>query len=228
MNQKSYRIRIFFFIGIITVLTAVFALTPASQLLQLSELLANKERLSQGVQQWYIPSVLIFIALYIGVVALSIPGATVVTLSGGFLFGPWRAVLYINIGATIGASLIFLASRYFLGDMIQKKYQEKLKNFNHEMDKNGYNYLLTLRLIPLFPFFLVNLFSGLSRVPLKTFIWTTSLGIIPGSFAYAYLGYAGAAIEEGKGIPFQFYLAFVFLGLLAIIPVVYKKIRKAG
>jgi len=230
MTDKSYKKRLIYLAIIIALLTVIFLFTPAGRLLNLQTLLANKSALLESVQNWYLPSVLIFIALYIAVVALSIPGATVVTLTGGFLFGPLLSVLYINIGATIGAALIFIAARYFLGEMVQKKYSIQLEKFNREIEENGKNYMLTLRLIPLFPFFLVNLLSGMTTVPLKTFIWTTSLGIIPGSFAYAYLGYAGSTIEAGEGIPPQLILAMVFLGLLSLIPVVRKRIlnRRSG
>lgn len=108
-----------------------------------------------------------FILLYIAVVALSIPGAAVLSLATGFLFGFW-GLLYVNIGAAIGAILAFLAARYLIGDWLQKRYAKKFASFNKEIDENGYNYLLTLRLIPIFPFFLVNIFAGITRIPLIT------------------------------------------------------------
>ncbi len=226
MVKKHYKNRLVYLVLVIILLALVFTLTPARNLLDLKALLANKDKLLEAVQNWYFPAVLIYIFLYMAVVALSIPGATAVTLTGGFLFGPLFSVLYINIGATSGAAILFMASRYFFGEMIQKKYADKLAKFNKEMEENGRNYLLTLRLIPVFPFFLVNLFPGLTNIPLRTFIWTTSLGIIPGSFAYAYLGYAGSTFEAGEGVPPQLILAMVFLGLMSLLPVVVKRIRK--
>jgi uncharacterized membrane protein YdjX (TVP38/TMEM64 family) len=227
MTKKSYKNRIFALILLIALLAGIFILTPARNLLDLKSLLANKDRLLESVQGHYLPAVLIYIFLYMAVVALSIPGATAVTLTGGFLFGPFLSVLYINIGATAGATILFMAARYFFGEMIQKKYSEKLAKFNKEMEENGRNYLLTLRLIPVLPFFLVNLFPGLTNIPLRTFIWTTSLGIIPGSFAYAYLGYAGSTIQAGQGIPIQLILAMGFLGIISLIPVGLKHLKKS-
>ena len=97
--------------------------------------------------------------------------------------------------------IIFLAARYFLGEGIQNKYGDKLARFNREIEENGASYMFTLRLIPIFPFFLVNLFAGVTSIKASQFLVTTSLGIIPGSLAYTWLGYAGATI--GQGIPWQ-------------------------
>ncbi len=129
----------------------------------------------------YLTAVLIFLGVYFTAVALSIPGATILTLSGGFLFG-YMAVVYVNIAATTGAILLFIIARYLLGNWIQHRYAARLQRFNAEIESHGHNYLLTLRLIPIFPFFLINLFGGITKTSLFTFFWTTAIGIIPGSF----------------------------------------------
>ena len=168
----------------------------------------------------------IFVLIYIAAVALSIPGATILTLTAGFLFG-FIGVIYVNIGASAGAVLAFLAARYLIGDWVQRRYGEKLASFNKEIAENGYNYLLTLRFIPLFPFFLINIFAGLTRVPLTVFAWTTMVGILPGSFVYIYTGRQLGIIDKpGDILSWQIILAFVLLGLLVLSPVVIKKFMK--
>jgi uncharacterized membrane protein YdjX (TVP38/TMEM64 family) len=176
--------------------------------------------------QNYILTVGIFILIYIAVVALSIPSATILSLTAGFLFGFW-GVFYVNIGATIGAILAFLAARYLIGDWLQKRYKERLASFNEEIAENGYNYLLTLRLIPIFPFFLVNIFAGITRIPLVTYTWTTMVGIAPASFVFIYAGrQLGNINRPGDIITWQILLAFVLFGLLALSPVFLKKLMK--
>ena len=176
--------------------------------------------------QHYILTVGIFITIYIVVVALSIPGAVILSLAAGFLFGFW-GIIYVNIGATIGAILAFLAARYLIGDWLQKRYVEKFASFNKEIAENGYNYLLMLRLIPVFPFFLVNIFAGITRIPLVTYAWTTMVGIAPASFVFIYAGCQLGNIDKpGAILSWQVLLVFVFFGLLALIPVFLKKLIK--
>ena len=173
----------------------------------------------------YILSVLMFICLYILMVALSIPGATLLTLSAGFLFG-FIGILYVNMAATIGAAAAFVAARYLLGEWVQRRYADRLAAFNREIDENGYNYLLTLRFIPLFPFFLINIFAGFTRIPLVVFVWTTSVGIIPGSFVYIFAGTQLGSIRSlADVISWKILLAFVLLGAFAVMPVIIKKAR---
>ena len=209
---------------IIIILLAVWFLTPLGDLVNFKQIFENRDSLLDTVKANYLLAVLVFIGVYIVATALSIPGATVLTLLGGFFFGPWLATLYVNVGATLGAFIIFLAARYFLGEGIQNKYGDKLAKFNEEIDKNGPNYMLTLRLVPIFPFFLVNLFAGVTKIKPRQFLWTTSLGIIPGSFAYTWLGHAGATI--GEGAPWQLFVALGLLALLSLIPVLVRKLKK--
>jgi len=187
----------------------------------------NKEDLNKYVSDKYVLSVVIFIGIYIVSVAFSLPGATILSLSGGFLFGAVFGTIYINIAASSGAILAFLVARFLLGESIQKKYSEKLNKFNNELDKNGYSYLLTLRLIPIFPFFLINFFAGLTKLSLFTFAWTTSLGIIPGSFVYAYAGKQLGEINAVEDIfTKEILFAFLLLAALALVPTIYKKFIK--
>lgn len=202
---------------------AIWFFTPVKELVDFRAVFENRENLLETVQSRYLPAVLIYIGVYIAATALSVPGATILTLLGGFFFGPWLATLYVNVGASLGAFIIYIAARYFLGEGIQNKYGEKLEKFNAEIDKNGPNYMLTLRLVPIFPFFLVNLFAGFTTIRPRQFLWTTALGIIPGSFAYTWLGYAGATI--GDGAPWQLFVALGLLAVLSLIPVLIRRIK---
>jgi uncharacterized membrane protein YdjX (TVP38/TMEM64 family) len=187
----------------------------------------NRESLSRWVTAHYSLSVITYIGLYIVTVAFSIPGATVLTLAGGFLFGTLWGVVYVNLGATTGAALAFLSSRYLLGGWVQERYGEQLKRYNDEIEKNGHLYLLTLRFIPLFPFFLINILSGLTTVPLRTFAWTTSLGIIPGSAVYAFAGSRLAVIRSPDDVlSLPIIIALVFLGLFSLSPVIIRRFMR--
>jgi uncharacterized membrane protein YdjX (TVP38/TMEM64 family) len=177
--------------------------------------------------QHYAISVLVFIAIYIVSVAFSIPGATILTLTSGFLYGTILAAAYVNVGATIGATLAFLFVRYFAGGWVQKKYGDKLTKFNRELSINGAKYLLTMRFIPAFPFWLINVFAGLTKIPLWTFVWTTSVGILPGSLVYANAGKQIGSLQSAADILTPpVYGAFLLLAAFSIFPVVYKKFIK--
>ncbi len=219
-------------LGIIAAIAAVgvllYRFTPAQEALDPARLAENRDRLIDFIRERFLYAAVVYVLLYITTVSLSIPGATVLSLLGGFFFGPWVGVLLINIGAVTGAFLVFLAARFLIGITIQQQYGQRLARFNREIEENGRNYLLTLRLIPIFPFFLINLFSGVTTIPAITFLWTTAIGIIPGSFVYAYLGHTGAQIEPGESLlsP-EVLLSLILLGLLSLVPVVSKKIRAA-
>ncbi|MFZ5997133.1 MAG: TVP38/TMEM64 family protein [Nitrospirota bacterium] len=148
----------------------------------------HKETLGRFVQDRYLVSVVGYILIYIVFIGLSLPGGAVLTVAGGFLFGTVLGMVYVNIAATAGACIAFLLSRHLIGSWVQQKYRRRIEKFNEEFARNGHRYLLVLRLIPVFPFFLVNLFAGITTVPFRTFLWTTSLGIIPGSAIYAFAG----------------------------------------
>lgn len=211
---------------IVAGLLAAVRFTALGDVLNPQRIAENRDTLIEYVRDNFLISALLFVLLYIIVVALSIPGATVLSLLGGFFYGPLIGVVLINIGATGGAFLVFLAARFVIGNLVQQKYGERLEKFNREIQENGKNYLLTLRLIPVFPFFLINIFAGVTAIPAVTFLWTTALGIIPGSFVYAYFGYTGARIEPGESlISSEVLIALVLLGLLSLLPVIDRKIR---
>ncbi|MBX3305959.1 MAG: TVP38/TMEM64 family protein, partial [Nitrospira sp.] len=192
--------------------------------LSLTALKENRDSLLAFVDTNFGAAVGIFILTYVLVAGLSLPGAVILTLAGGFLFGGILATLFINIGATTGATLAFLTARYLLRDTVEQKFGKWLGPFQEGFAKNAFSYLLTLRLIPLFPFFVVNLVSGLTRVSVGIYVAATAIGIIPGSFVYAYAGRQLGTINSLKEIASPNVIgAFVLLGLLALVPVVYKR-----
>ena len=187
-----------------------------------------KDHIAELVSGHYLLSVIIYTAGYIIMTALSIPGAALLTLAGGYFFG-LVGIIYVNIGATCGAAGAFLASRFIIGSWVQEKYALRLESFNRETAAHGYNYLLMLRFIPVFPFFLINLLAGITSIPLSTFVWTTSVGIIPGSFAYIYAGTQAGIIQEPKDIlSWKFISALILLALISLIPVIIKKFKKSS
>ena len=197
-------------------------------MLTFDNLKQHREELLVLVRDHYILSVVLFVVLYIVVTGLSIPGAVVLTLAGGFLYGTGLATLYVNLGATAGAVLAFLVARYLLGKQLQDKYQQQLDRFNREMEASGSRYLLFLRLIPVFPFFLINFLLGLTRVPLKTFAWTTAVGIIPGTIVFAYAGRQLGSIDSPADIlSTNVVMALVLLACFALIPALFSRIKAA-
>lgn len=202
----------------------VFFYFDLGRFLSLAALKENRDHLLAFTDTNYVVAVGIFIVAYAIVTGLSLPGAVILTLAGGFAFGAVLGTLFVNLGATTGATLAFFTARYVLRDSVEQKFGKSLRPFQEGFAKNAFSYLLTLRLIPLFPFFVVNLVSGLTRVSAGTYIGSTALGIIPGSFVYAYAGRQLGTINSLKEIASPNVIgAFVLLGLLALVPVVYKK-----
>ena len=195
--------------------------------MSLTQLKAHRGYLQQVVSEHYLLSVICYISLYITAVAFSIPVGVLLTLAGGFLFGVIAGVFYTNIGATLGATIAFLLVRYLIGETIQKKYGVQLAQFNRAMKLYGKNYLLVIRLIAVIPFFLVNILVGLTNLSLWTFIWTTAIGILPGSLVYTFAGQQLNEIESLRDIfSFNILLAFFFLALLALLPVIVTYLRQ--
>jgi len=208
-------------------------LSGAGDFLSLETLSANRARLLEFVQSNAVVAILAFMAIYVAAVAFSIPGAVWLTIAGGFVFGSIAATFYIVVAATVGATAVFLLARYVLGDVLRAKAGQALKNMEDGFRKNALSYLLVLRLVPLFPFFLVNLVPAFLGVPLRTYIIGTFLGIIPGTFVFATVGAGiGDALAAGAGVDPAAALrqptvigALAGLAILALIPVVYKRMK---
>jgi uncharacterized membrane protein YdjX (TVP38/TMEM64 family) len=158
-----------------------------------------------------------FFLIYVAVTALSLPGAAVMTLAAGALFGLITGVILVSFASTIGATLAFLAARFVFGETIQRKYSEKLHKMNEGVRKEGAFYLFTLRLVPAFPFFVINLAMALTPIKTWTFYWVSQLGMFPGTIAYVYAGTELAEVTSLSDVLSPGLIsAFVILGLLPI------------
>ncbi len=163
-----------------------------------------------------------FFATYLAVAALSLPGAAILTLGAGAIFGLTTGTLMVSFASSIGATLAFLMARYVLGHSLQRKYGDRLEKINRGLEKDGAFYLFAIRLVPVFPFFVVNLLMGLTRMKPLTFYWVSQLGMLPGTLAYVYAGTQLAKIENTRDILSPGLIAaFIVLGLL---PLVMKKL----
>jgi len=226
-SQQSNGSRLAMLAGIVLVI-GLFFYFDLSRVLSLDALKNNRDDLLAFSEANYATAVGLFILAYIVVTGLSLPGAVILTLAGGFLFGSVFGTLFVNLGATTGATLAFLTARYLLRDWVEQKFGKWLGPVQQGFTNNAFSYLMTLRLIPLFPFFVVNLVSGLTRMNVGTYVVATALGIIPDSFVYDYAGRQLGTIDSLKEIASPNVIgAFVLLGLLALIPTVYKKFRGA-
>ncbi|MDT7044235.1 TVP38/TMEM64 family protein [Candidatus Nitronereus thalassa] len=197
------------------------------QFFSLEALKSNRDRLLAYTEANFGMAMALFILIYIVQTGFSLPGGAIMTLAGGFLFGSFLGTVLVNVGATTGATLGFLSARYLLRDWVEKKFGDRLESIQAGFAKNAFSYLMTLRLIPAFPFFLVNLVSGLTRINIGTYITATSLGIIPGSFVFAFAGRQLGTINSlGEIASPPVLLAFTLLGVLALMPIIYRKFNQ--
>jgi uncharacterized membrane protein YdjX (TVP38/TMEM64 family) len=214
-------------LSIVLALGILLLLSYAARFATLDMIKANKDYLLLLVEKHYWLSVICYIALYTTFTACSLPGATVLTVLGGFLFGVLRGAFYTVIGATCGATGAFLITRYIFRSYVQKRYNHRLAYFNQEFTQGGTYYLLALRLTPVIPFFLVNIFAAFTDVHIKTFIITTALGIIPGSLVYAFAGQQLNTVHSLRDIVSPGMLLLLFLlALLALVPVIISYLKK--
>jgi uncharacterized membrane protein YdjX (TVP38/TMEM64 family) len=164
----------------------------------------------------------LFFIFYVIITSLSLPGAAVMTLLGGALFGFWQGLIAVSFASTIGATLAFLLGRFLMKDWIQGRYQKQLKTLNEGFKKEGAFYLFALRLIPSFPFFLVNILTSFMPISIRSFYGASQLGMLPGTAAYVYAGTELGKIQSLSDIASPtLLLAFIILGLF---PLIVKKI----
>jgi uncharacterized membrane protein YdjX (TVP38/TMEM64 family) len=194
----------------------------------------NRAWLRDQVDAHFLLSVLLFMAAYAGVIALSVPGGAVMTVAGGFLFGTAAATAMVVVAATAGATLLFLAARGAFRDLLEPRAGPWLGRLQRGFAANELNYLLVLRLVPLFPFFVVNLVPAFLGVKLRSFVLATFFGIIPGTLVFAGIGAGlGSIFDEtdacsaGQLLRPQVLLPLVGLALLALAPVAYKRFAKS-
>ena len=214
---------------VLVVAAGLFFAFGLSRYLTFQAFAENREWLLAQVAQHAVAASLLFILIYAAVAALSVPGAAVLTLTGGFLFGTWLGGLWALIGATVGATIIFLVARTSLGEPLRRRAGPFLRKVEAGFQENAASYLLVLRLVPLFPFWLVNLVPAFFGVSLRTFVFGSFFGMAPGAFVYASLGEGlGALVEKGQtpdlGVILQWRVLgpLVALAALAMLPVFYK------
>lgn len=218
--------RLWIRIGILLIIVGmggVAALMLNDDILSVENVREHRVHLLRFVADHYLPAVLAFICLY-GATALFLPGALALTVAGGVMFGTVPGALYANLGGTLGAVIAFLAARSLLGHFIQERFKKQLVRFNQEMSHHGPNYLLVLRIVPIAPFFVINYCAAMTRIPLKTFVWTTSVGMLPGALIYAFMGEQLRHVEAVSDLlSGKVMLALALLALLALVPVFRKK-----
>jgi uncharacterized membrane protein YdjX (TVP38/TMEM64 family) len=215
-------------LGLLVVAGIAFVAAGGHHYLTFAALAENREWLSSLVQRWGFVAALLYIAVYAGLVALSVPGAAILTIAGGFLFGTWLGTLCAILGATLGATGVFLATRAGLGGLARRA-GPLVGKLEAGFRADAFNYLLVLRLVFIFPFWLVNLVPALVGVRLWTFILATFLGIIPGTFVYASFGNGLGNVVGEPGLVVLLRPSvlgpIVGLVILALIPVGYKRWR---
>jgi uncharacterized membrane protein YdjX (TVP38/TMEM64 family) len=192
----------------------------------------HREQLLVLVERHPLLAPLAFVGVYAAVIALSVPGGAVLTIAGGFLFGTLPATLYVVVGATAGATIVFLIAKTALGDALRAKAGPRIRRMEDGFREDAFSYLLFLRLIPVFPFWLVNIAPAFLGVAARTFVLGTLIGIIPGSLVFASVGNGlGAVFDAGEtpdlGIIFEpaIIVPIVGLGLLALLPIAYRKLK---
>ncbi|WP_199460318.1 TVP38/TMEM64 family protein [Vibrio owensii] len=216
-------------LGLILLATIILLGVNFGQYLTLENAKAQQQALNSFIDQNFVFAAATYFFAYIAITAFSIPGAAVVTLLGAALFGFWTSLLLVSFASTIGATIAFLSSRYLLREWVQSKFGNKLNAINQGVEKDGAFYLFSLRLIPVFPFFLINLLMGLTPMSVARFYLTSQIGMLPGTAVYLNAGTQLATIDSLSGIVSPTVLAsFALLGLFPIIAKwVMNKVRPA-
>lgn len=184
---------------------------------------ANQAYFTTFLIDHYFLAVFSYIALSVLVVMLSLPLTIILTMASGFFFNALPGALYSIIGNTIGAVLSFLLFRYLLHGFVQQRYGASLKKFNKELQEHGASYLLSLLLMPITPFGVITILSGLSDLPLFTFIWVIAVGTLPSSLLYAFSGKQLIALDPSSTrSPFLYMMALLLLALIALLPLIWR------
>ncbi len=209
-------------LGVLLVIVIVFFQFDLGQYLTLDYIKAQQQQIDQFYQQHRVLTLLGFFLLYIVITGASLPGAAVMTLAAGAIFGIVNGVVLVSFASTIGASIAFLVSRYLFRESVQSRFARTLNSINAGIDRDGAFYLFALRLVPAFPFFAINLAMGLTSLRLWTFFWVSQLGMLAGTIVYVNAGTQLAQIESASGI-FSSEIILSFL-LLAMLPFIGRKI----
>ncbi|EAQ81689.1 mercuric reductase-like protein [Blastopirellula marina DSM 3645] len=210
-------------LGLIVIIAIIVAYFTLGRYLSIDTLAAQEEALRDYQRQHAGITLIGGFLIYVVITGLSLPGAALLTIFYGWLFGPIAGVLLVSFASTLGATIAFSLSRYLFRDMIQRRYQQRLEKLNAAVEAEGAYYLFTLRLIPVIPFFLVNLLMALTPIRLRTFWWVSQLGMLAGTVVYVWAGASLPSMrtiqEEGFGavVQWQTLAAFAMLGLLPLL-----------
>ncbi|UCH80510.1 MAG: TVP38/TMEM64 family protein [Nitrospiraceae bacterium] len=230
--KKEHISKIIIVIVIIAVIAA-FKIFNLGEYFTLSYIKESQEKFQALYSENRFMVIAGFMLIYIAVTALSLPGAAIMTIAAGALFGLIKGTIVVSFSSSIGATLACFVSRFILRDWVQGKLGDKLKTVNEGVEKEGAFYLFSLRLIPVFPFWLINLGMGLTKMPLKTFYWVSQIGMLAGTIVYVNAGKELAKIDSLSGILSPGLIAsFVLLGLFPLITKkllgLYKKKKGLG
>jgi uncharacterized membrane protein YdjX (TVP38/TMEM64 family) len=192
------------------------------QYLTLSYLKGSLDSLKSLYANHSLMVITVYFVIYVLTTSLSLPGASPLGIAGGALFGFWTATIVVSFASTIGATLACLVSRFLLRDWIQNKFGDRVKKVNEGIEKEGAFYLFTLRLIPIFPFWLINLAMGLTKISLVKFYWVSQIGMLPGTMVFVNAGKELAKIDSVKGILSPGLI--ISFALIGIFPITVKKL----
>jgi uncharacterized membrane protein YdjX (TVP38/TMEM64 family) len=219
--MQSKKFQKIFLILVVVALAGAFYVLDLGQYLSLDYIKDSQQRFQALYADKTFTVIAVYMLVYIVAASLSLPGAAVLTLAGGALFGLLVGTVVVSFASTTGATLACLASRFVLRDWIQRQFGERLGTVNRGVEREGSFYLFTLRLVPIFPFWMINLVMGLTRMKLRTFFWVSQVGMLPGTMVYVNAGRELGRIESTNDILSPgLILSFVLLG---IFPLATKK-----
>lgn len=203
------------FLLVVVALAAAIWQTGATKYLTLTFLKANLTSLQETVAREPVLSGLGYFFIYVLVTGLSVPGASVLTLAGGAIFGFAKGLTLASFGSVIGATVAFLMSRYLLQETVQRRFGQQLVRVNAGVRRDGKLYLFALRLVPVFPYFLINLVMGVTAIPIWTYFWVSQVAMLPGTAVFVNAGLQISQVDSIRGLlSFDMILAFSLMGIL--------------
>lgn len=207
-------------------IAAFFAL-GGEHYLTLEAIKSNRDALLTFTNEHFLAAIAIGFIVYVSAVAFSLPGGLILSLTTGFVFGRVVGTALAVLAATVGATIVFLAARYIFADVARRRMGALGEKINAGFTAGAFNYMLFLRLVPLFPFFIVNLAPAFTSIPLRTYVVATFIGVIPGTFVFVNLGETLGRIDSLQGlVSVETLGAFALLGLFALVPILLKKLKK--
>lgn len=214
-------------IVVLLILTSCVWFLGLYEYISLIEIKQYYESLRDYIQANYIFALLMYMVLYISIVATSLPGAATMTILGGLLFDQLVGTIAVVISATLGATLVFLIVKFATSEVVEKKTTKWIVKMQEGFNEAPFNYLLFMRLMPIFPFFAINLAAAVLQVRTAIFFWATLLGIIPGTFVYITLGSGLQDLGAKPKIPTKIIFGLIGLAIIVLMPVLYKRLFRS-